>query len=75
MVLRALEKTLTLHVRDIVLVNYVLMVPTVPVSHDIAVPGFVKLDVRTAIMIANAAQVKCVVVYILLIKVTALNLV
>ena len=52
-----------------------LTVPTVPVSHSIAAPGFVKSDVPFVIMIANAAQVKCVVVYIFIIKVTALNLV
>ena len=75
MVLRASEKTLTLHVRNIVLVNYVLTVPTVLVSHNIAAPGFVKSDVPFVIMIANAAQVKCVVVYIFIIMVSALNLV
>ena len=75
MVLRASEKTLTLHVRNIVLVNYVLTIPTVLVSHNTAAPGFVKSDVPIVIMIANAAQAKCVAVYIFTIKATALNLV
>ena len=75
MVLPAPQKTLTLHVRNIVLVNYVLTIPTVLVPTNIAVPGFVKSVVPFVIMIANAAQVKCVVVYIFTIKATALNLV
>ena len=75
MVLRASEKTLTLHVRSTVLVNYVLMISTVLVPYMIAVPGFVKSDVLIVIMIPNAAQVRCVVVSIFLMKVTALNLV
>ena len=75
MVLRALEKTSTVHVRNIVLVNYVLMIPTVAVAHNIAAPGFVKSDVPFVIMKANAAQVKFVVVYIFIMKVTALNFV
>ena len=61
--------------KNIVLPNYVLIIPTVLVSHNVAALGFVKPDVRFVIMIANAAQVKCVVVYIFIIKVTALNLV
>ena len=75
MVLQASDKTLTLHVRNIVLVNYVLTIPTVLVSHNTAAPGFVTSNVPFVIMIANAAQVKCVAVYIFTIKSTALNLV
>ena len=52
-----------------------LTIPTVLVSHNTAAPGFVTSNVPFVIMIANAAQVKCVVVYIFIIKVTALNLV
>ena len=51
------------------------MIPTVLVPYIIAVLGFVKSDVPIVVMIANAAQVKCVVVYVFLIKVTAQNLV
>ena len=61
--------------RNIVLVNYVLIIPTVLVPYIIAVLGFVRSDVPIVIMIPNAARVKCVVVSIFIIKVTALNLV
>ena len=75
MVLQASDKTLTLHVRNIVLVNYVLTIPTVLVSNNTGAPGYVTSNVPFVIMIANAAQVKCVAVYIFTIKSTALNLV
>ena len=75
MVLRESEKSSTLHVRSTVPVNYVLMIPTVLVPHNIAVPGFVKSDVPFVIMIPNAAWVKCVADSILTVKVIALNLV
>ena len=59
----------------VVLVDYVLTIPTALVSHNIAAPGFVKSDVPFVIMIANAAQVKCVAVSIFIKQVIALNLV
>ena len=61
--------------RNVALVNYVLMMTIVLVPHDTAVPGFVSSDVPIVIMTPNAAQVKCVAVSICIIKVSALNLV
>ena len=75
MVLQASEKTFTPHVRNIVQVNYVLIIPTVLVPHNIAVPAFVNSDVPFVILIPNADQMKCVADSIFLMKVTALNLV
>ena len=47
-----------------------LTIPTVLVSHNTAAPGFVTSNVPFVIMIANAARVKCVAVYIFTIKST-----
>ena len=52
-----------------------LTIPTVLVSNNTGAPGYVTSHVPFVIMIANAAQVKCVAVYIFTIKSTALNLV
>ena len=75
MVHQVSEKTLTLHVGNIALVNYVLIITIVLVSHNTAAPGFANSDVPFVIMIANAARMKCVVVSIFILKVTVLNLV